>query len=89
VTEDFTSGPKVRTRTLVAPAEANPKHSPSLSKLSMNEVTTYRWSLLDDVIAYSDAGYEAIGIWRPKLAEFGEERGIDLVRESGLSVSSV
>ena len=62
---------------------------PPLSKLSMNEITTYRWSLLEDVTAYCEAGFEAIGIWRPKLVEFGEERGIELVRDSGLAVSSL
>ena len=55
----------------------------------MSELTTYRWSLLDDVTQYSDAGIGAIGIWRPKLVEFGEERGIELLRDSDLAVSSV
>ena len=55
----------------------------------MSEMTTYRWSLLDDVTHYREAEIEAIGIWRPKLVEFGEERGIELVRDSGLSVSSI
>ncbi|MEX2285447.1 MAG: sugar phosphate isomerase/epimerase family protein [Planctomycetaceae bacterium] len=55
----------------------------------MNEVTTFRWSLFDDVSGYHDAGINAIGIWRPKLSEFGEERGIDLVQECGMSVSSL
>jgi len=55
----------------------------------MNEMTTYRWSFLEDVSAYQDAGLNAIGIWRPKLVEFGEERGIELIRDSGLAVSSL
>ena len=55
----------------------------------MNEMTTYRWSLKEDVVGYQDAGIGGIGVWRPKLAEFGEERGIDLIGESGLAVSSV
>ena len=55
----------------------------------MNEMTTVRWSLLDDVSFYSEAGIEAIGVWRPKLAEFGEERGVELLRDSALSVSTV
>lgn len=55
----------------------------------MSETTTYRWSLLDDVNAYREAGYSAIALWRPKLTEFGEERGIELLLESGLAVSSL
>ena len=63
--------------------------SPPFPKLSMNEMTTYRWSLLDEVDAYRAEGFEGIGIWRPKFAEFGEERGIELIRDSELSVSSI
>ena len=58
-------------------------------RLSMNEVTTYRWSFEEDVIGYHEAGYRAIGVWRRKLADFGEERGIELLRESGLRVSNL
>lgn len=63
--------------------------APPANRLSINEVTTYRWSLLQDVAAYQELGIEAIGVWRPKLEVFGEERGIDLLRESGLAVSSL
>lgn len=58
-------------------------------RLSMNQITTYRWSLFDDVAAYRDAGIPGIGVWRPKLSEFGEERGVDLLLESGRTVSSL
>jgi len=60
-----------------------------MQRLAMNEMTTIRWSFWDDVTAYRNAGYEAIGVWRPKLVEFGEERGADLLAESGLSVASL
>jgi sugar phosphate isomerase/epimerase len=60
-----------------------------VARLSINEMTTYRWSLAEEVTAFREAGIDAIGIWRPKLTEFGEERGIDLIRESGLRVTSV
>ena len=52
-------------------------------------MTTYRWSLFDDVVYYREANIEAIGIWRPKLVECGEERAIELLGDSGLSVSSL
>jgi len=60
-----------------------------MPKMSMNEVTTYHWSFLEDVTAYSKAGFDGIGVWRHKLLEFGEERAVELLRESGLSVSSL
>jgi len=53
----------------------------------MSEVTTFRWSFEQDVFNYVAAGYESIGVWRQKLADFGEEAGIDLLAESGLRVS--
>ena len=57
--------------------------------LAMNEMTTYRWSFEQDIEQYMAAGIGQIGVWRPKLADFGEMKGIDLVAESGLAVSSL
>ncbi|HLQ46836.1 MAG TPA: sugar phosphate isomerase/epimerase family protein [Planctomycetaceae bacterium] len=58
-------------------------------KLSINAVTTYRWSFEEDVVRYRLAGIEAIGLWLPKLLEYGEERGAELLEENGLAVSSL
>ncbi|NOY28715.1 MAG: sugar phosphate isomerase/epimerase [Planctomycetes bacterium] len=57
--------------------------------LSMNEVTTYRWSFEEDIRNFAAAGYEGIGVWRQKLADYGEEKGVDLLAESGLRVTSL
>ena len=57
--------------------------------LSMNEVTTFRWSFEEDIRRYLAAGYEAIGVWRQKLTDFGEEEGVDLLAESGLRVTNL
>lgn len=57
--------------------------------LSMNEVTTFRWSLEEDVRRYVAAGYEGIGVWRRKLSDHGEEQGVDLIAESGLRVTNL
>ena len=57
--------------------------------LSINEVTTYRWSFDEDVRRYREVGIEAIGVWRHKLSDFGEQRGIEYLAESGLAVSSL
>jgi sugar phosphate isomerase/epimerase len=57
--------------------------------LSMNEVTTYRWPLEEDVRRYVAAGYEGIGVWRPKLSDYGEEGAVDLIAESGLRVTNL
>jgi sugar phosphate isomerase/epimerase len=59
-----------------------------MPRISINEMTTYHWSLLEDVTGYQAAGIRSIGVWRRKLCDFGEERGVELLRESGLAVSS-
>lgn len=56
---------------------------------SINELTTYRWSFEEDVAHYRQAGFSAIGVWRQKIAEYGEEKGIELLAESGLAVTSL
>lgn len=60
-----------------------------MSGLSINEITTYRWSFDDDIRRYRDAGIDAIGVWRQKLADFGEDKGIELLARSGLKASNV
>ncbi len=58
-------------------------------RLSVNELSTFRWSFEEDVIHYHEVGFEAIGIWRPKLADYGEEKGLELIREHNLAISSL
>ena len=60
-----------------------------MARLSMNEMTTYRWSFEEDVQHYAAAGFPAIGVWRQKLSDFGEQRGIELLARSGLAVSNL
>ena len=59
------------------------------ARISMNELTTYRWSFEEDVQHYADAGMDAIAVWRQKLSDYGDEKGIELISESGLDVSSL
>jgi sugar phosphate isomerase/epimerase len=60
-----------------------------MARLSINELTTYRWPFEDDVANYIASGIRAMGVWRPKLADFREERGIELLAESGMAVSNL
>lgn len=57
--------------------------------ISINEMTTYRWTFEEDIANYAKAGFSAVGVWRQKLADFGEEKGSELIREAGLKVSSL
>jgi sugar phosphate isomerase/epimerase len=60
-----------------------------LSRLSLNQATTQRWSLREAIDGCARAGIPAIGIWRDKLAEAGVEAAARMAREAGLHVSSV
>ena len=58
-----------------------------MAKLSVNETTTFRWSLEEDAAAYSAAGIPAIGVWRQKLSDLGAGRAAQLLAEYRLEVS--
>lgn len=58
-------------------------------RFSVNELTTWRWTFDEDVARYAAEGIKAIGISRHKLSDYGEARGIDLLRETGLEVSNL
>jgi sugar phosphate isomerase/epimerase len=60
-----------------------------MAQLSMNEMTTFRWSFEQDVQQYLAAGITAIGVWRQKVSDFGEEKAVELLQDSGLRVSSL
>ncbi len=58
-----------------------------MALLSMNEITTFRWSMKQDVENYVQAGYRAIGLWRQKVSDCGDDEAIELLAESDLCVS--
>ena len=55
--------------------------------LSMNETTTFRWSFEDNVANYAAAGIRAIGVWRQKVSDCGQQRAAELLREHSLTAS--
>ena len=63
--------------------------STRMARLSINEMTTYRWSFEEDVAELQAAGIPAIGVWRQKVADFGEDRAVELLAQSGLAVSNL
>jgi len=60
-----------------------------MPRFSMNEMTTYRWSFEEDIVNYRAANIPAVGVWRQKLSDFGEDKGIDLLAQHGLKVSNL
>ncbi len=57
-------------------------------RLSVNELTTFRWSFEEDVAHYAAAGFKAMGVWRQKLSDYGVERAVDLLRQHHMQVSN-
>lgn len=60
-----------------------------MNRLSLNQITTKRWSLPEAVQGCAEAGIPAIGLWRDKVAETGLARSAKLCRDAGITVSSL
>ena len=60
-----------------------------LPGLAVNQITTYHWNLEKDLAEYAAAGVAGIGIWRNKLADYDEEKAIELILDSGLKITSL
>lgn len=59
------------------------------SKLAMSEITTKNWTFEEDVRHYAALGFDAISVWRDKLAACGLERGIEILQEHQLPVANL
>jgi sugar phosphate isomerase/epimerase len=60
-----------------------------MSRLSVNQLTTVRWYLDDDVREFQAAGFEGVGLWREKLTDYSLAEARELLSASGLAVSSL
>lgn len=60
-----------------------------MGNLAMNEMTTYSWSFEQDIQKYAAAGITAASVWRQKLSDFGEQKGIELLAENSVSVAAL
>jgi sugar phosphate isomerase/epimerase len=60
-----------------------------MARLSINEMTTYRWSFEEDMTELRAAAIPAVGVWRQKVADLGEDRAVELLAQSGLAVSNL
>ncbi|WP_127507466.1 sugar phosphate isomerase/epimerase family protein [Actinoplanes solisilvae] len=56
---------------------------------SLNQATTKHWPLDDLVAGCVDAGVTAVGLWREEVTDYGTEKAGSLVRDAGLTVSSL
>jgi sugar phosphate isomerase/epimerase len=60
-----------------------------IRRLSLNQYTTPRWTLPEAVKGCAAAGVPAIGVWRDKIGEHGLAASARLLREAGITVSSL
>jgi sugar phosphate isomerase/epimerase len=60
-----------------------------ITRLSFNQITAERASLKEVVDACARHGVPYVAVWRHKLAEVGLEAAVCLLRDAGVSVSSV
>lgn len=60
-----------------------------MSRLSLNQWTTRRWSVTEAVAGCVRHDIPAIGLWREHVAEEGLAKTAALVRDAGLRVSSL
>ena len=60
-----------------------------LSRLSLNQYTTFNWTVKEAVEGCARAGLGWIGLWRDKVAAQGFKESAKLVKEAGLKVSSL
>jgi sugar phosphate isomerase/epimerase len=58
-------------------------------KLSLNQATVKRLTLVEAVEGCVRAGIPAIGLWRDRVQEIGIEAAAKIVRESGIEVTSL
>lgn len=58
-------------------------------QLSMNELTTMRWSLEEDIEEYAQAGFDGVGVWRQKLSDIEEDSAAELLIRKGLKCSNL
>ena len=60
-----------------------------MNRFSFNQATAKYWPLVDVVDGCAAAGVQSIGLWREPVEEYGLAQSAKLVREAGLSVSSL
>ncbi|MCU1457731.1 MAG: hypothetical protein JWL73_1823 [Actinomycetia bacterium] len=59
------------------------------SRVSVSAISTFKWSLEEDLKFYAEAGIDNIGVSVVKLQEAGWEEGARRVVESGIRVSNL
>jgi len=60
-----------------------------MKKIAISQLTTLRWDIKQEIIAAKKHGFSGIGIWRPKLDDWGIDDTAEALLENRLRVSSL
>lgn len=60
-----------------------------MSRLAINQLTTFRWSFEEDIHQYAEMGFGALSLWRAKVSDFGDEKALELLSEYRMEVVSL
>lgn len=60
-----------------------------MNLLAVNQLSTLRWDVHQDAMAYREGGWDGIGLFRPKLDDVGIEETAELLSDMNLSVTSL
>ena len=61
----------------------------SLERFALNQATTKYWPLDELVAGCTDAGVGGVGLWREEAQAYGVDKAAALVRDAGLTVTSL
>ncbi len=60
-----------------------------MKRFALNRATTKHWPLPDLVQGCAEAGVTGVGLWRDDIAEYGAAHAAKLIRDAGLTVTSL
>jgi sugar phosphate isomerase/epimerase len=58
-------------------------------RLSLNAITTLRWSFAEDVAFWREAGLRCVGLFAAKLEAVGHDQAIAMLQSEGMACSSI
>ena len=58
-------------------------------RIAVSQLATLRWGLAEELCHYTEHGFDAISLWRPKLSDLSICEAKELLDSAGVRVSSV
>lgn len=60
-----------------------------INRISVNQITTYHWSLKESLIELLNGRIPAVGLWNRKILDMETAQAAELVIDSGMKVSTI